>query len=90
VVASLLEIVELENDDANPRKCLRPSEIRKSEMKVQAVTSTVKENFVNPFDPSLDPQQLFNMVSGKPLNETVTKCLLTVNSRASDLANAFK
>ena len=48
---------------SNPRKCLRISEILKSNKMVQKIMVILQTQFINPFRPDLDEDALFNLVS---------------------------
>ena len=69
---------------------IHENEIQKSELKVQAVLSTIRDNFLNPFDQTLNPETLLNIVSGKPLSKASAECLLTAYSRGEKLAAQFR
>ena len=72
------------------RKCLRQREILKSNDTVVRVKETLQQHFVNPFSEDLDHNQLYNLVSGYPVNEDVSNCLLNVEARGKLLMGNFK
>ena len=53
MVDSLLSLAEIDKTANNPRKCLRATEIKKSEERVLKVVEALKEDFINPFDSAL-------------------------------------
>ena len=62
----------------NPRKCLRPSKIIKSEEMVKRVQGIITETFVNPFQADLPKDNLYNIVSGRPVDSKIHLDLCTI------------
>ena len=62
----------------NPRKCLRSSEIKRSNTMVEKVINVITTQFLNPFDDDLEKEQLFSLVSGVPVGETITEILTSI------------
>ena len=62
---SLIEISGLSTTSSNSQKCLRPSEILKSEKMVENIINALKIQFLNPFQEDIDKSKLFNLVSGR-------------------------
>jgi hypothetical protein len=60
---SLIEISGLSKTSSHSRKCLRPSEISKSEKMVENIVNALKTQFLNPFQEDIDKSKLFNLVS---------------------------
>lgn len=89
VVESLLSYADLDKTSANPRKCLRDREVRKSEERVMQVVDSLKEAFINPFDNGLDKLKLFNLASGKPLPDEICKELTSAEERGKELLGEF-
>ena len=52
----------------------------KSEARVKRTMEVIKFDFINPFSPDIDPNKLFNIVSGKPLPRDVAEDLLSTYS----------
>ena len=50
----------------------------------------MNNTFLNPFDNSLEKEKLNNLVSGSPVNKSITECLLSVSKSASQLMQSFK
>lgn len=50
----------------------------------------LQTQFINPFQPDIDKDELFNLVSGYPAPENVRNCLLTVESRGKELMDEFQ
>ena len=66
----------LEKTTNNPRKCLRPSEILKSEKIVSNILTILTDQFLSPFDINLKNDELYNLVSGRPVSCAVSDSLL--------------
>ena len=58
---SLMDISGLSTTTSNPRKCLRSSEILKSNTMVEKIMLVLRTQFINPFQPDLDKSELFNL-----------------------------
>ena len=71
---SLMEIVAVKTA-ASARKCLRQREIIKSNDTCSSECN-LQQHFVNPFSEHLDHNQLYNLVSGFPVEEDVSNCLV--------------
>ena len=89
-VESLLELSGVCTTMSNPRKCLRSSEILKSNKMVERIMVVLKTQFINPFHADLDKDKLFNLVSGYPAPENVCECLLALESRGKELMDEFQ
>ena len=89
-VEGLKEIAGIEKTTQNLRKCLRPSEIMKSNAIVDKICSTMTEQFTHPFQPSFENDKLYNLVSGRPLPENITNSLLSVMTVGPELYSLFK
>ena len=87
-VEGLLEIADL-GDNSTVKKCLRPSEISKSEKRVLKLKSVLTDTFLNPFEDELDPEKLFNITSGCSTSDEVADCLLGINERGKLLYEEF-
>ena len=88
-VNSLKTAAGLDNASSNPRKCLRESEISKSENRVRKIVEIMKEDFSNPFDPALDSDKLYNLVSGSLVGDDIAEHLLTVEKRGCSMRDEF-
>lgn len=89
MVEALYQLADMD-DSTNPRKCLRPSQIGKSENAVRGIMETIDQYFVSPFDTSLSPDQLYNLVSGKPLDKSATDSLLSCYDRGIEASDQFR
>ena len=80
----LIDMVGLAPSIKYPRKCLRPAEIKKSETLVQRVKDVIEEHFINPFQHDLLPENLYNIVSGRPVEEPIQQdlCNISVQGQA--------
>ena len=85
-----MEIAGISKTMTNARKCLRPSEILKSNKMVENVIKALKTCFINPFDPSLDSTKLYNLVSGCPVKESVISSLLNIEAKGTELMCEFE
>ena len=88
-VAALKNQAGVSKSSNNPRKCLRESQIRKSERNAENIINTLKNVFINPFSPDLDGNHLYNLASGCPLPGDITESLLSVAARGTSLRNTF-
>ena len=77
-VEELKEIAGIEKTTQNLRKCLRPSEIIKSNSIVERFIVTMKLQFTHPFHASFEKEKLYNLVSGRPVSEDISSSLLSV------------
>ncbi|CAB4005047.1 Hypothetical predicted protein, partial [Paramuricea clavata] len=57
---------------------------------VEKIMVVLRTQFINPFQPDLDKDELFNLVSGYPAPENVRNCLLTLESRGKELMDEFQ
>ena len=89
-VESLMESSGITTTMSNPRKCLRISEILKSNEMVEKIMVILQTQFINGFQPDLDKDALFNLVSGYPAQENVCNCLLELESRGKELMGEFQ
>ena len=87
-VEALQEITGL-GESKSSRKCLRATEISKSEKRVLRVKEILSNTFVDPFLEDLDQTKLFNIASGCPTSEEVAKCLLGVQENGISLPQKF-
>eukprot|EP00794_Sanderia_malayensis_P020967 gene20967-biopygen15473 len=88
-VESLMDIAGIRTT-TDAKKCLRPSEIIKSNKMVENVIVSLKTCFINPFDPSLDSTELYNLVSGCPVKQNISNCLLNIEERGTELMKEFE
>ena len=56
----------------------RPHQIRKSENWTATLAQVISQDFLNPFDCSLDSTKLYNLSSGVPLDETSCLGILSI------------
>ena len=61
------------------RKCLRPSEILKSEKIMSRLTTCIKNQFISPFDDDLESDKLYKIVSGSYVTKEISNSLLKMN-----------
>ena len=75
---ALDEICGITKSSVNSRKCLRQSEIQKSNRMVEAVVDTLDTLFLNRFNEDLDSDNLYNIVSGAPTSDAVSEILINM------------
>ncbi|GBP70315.1 hypothetical protein EVAR_52334_1 [Eumeta japonica] len=67
---------------------LKSSRIRKSHQQVEKFTRTLQQ-YMNPFDNSLDADKLYNITTGEAAAQNTTDFLLNVESRGETLRDNF-
>lgn len=88
-VDALLNQAGVNKVQNNPRKCLRRSQITKSENNVKAIINVLKNDFIDPFSTDLDHDKLYNLASGSYLPDDVAECLLSVKERGTLSRDTF-
>ena len=87
-VKALFEMIGMAGKDSN-RKTLRQSEISKSEKRITSLKKVLTDTFIDPFSDDLDADKLYNIMSGSPVDEEVSRCLLTIEERGRVLHSEF-
>ncbi len=87
---TLIEISGLSNTTSCPRKCLRPSEIIKSNKMVENIITVLTTQFMNPFQQDIDKSKLYNLVSGCPVQDEICESLLSLEEDGIDLMKSFE
>ena len=87
---SLHTLAGTDKISSNPRKCLRKHEISKSEERVSKIMEVLKEDFINPFNSSLDRDKLYNLASGRPLPDSIADELLGSYERGKEMFSMFQ
>ncbi|KAK6175905.1 hypothetical protein SNE40_014281 [Patella caerulea] len=72
------------NTLANQLTRLRPSQILRSEKTTRNIMETIIQYFITPFDNTLSPDLLYNLVSVKPLEQTAADSFLSCYQRGLD------
>ena len=88
-VDSLLSQTSLDKDSDSPRKCLRESQIVKSEENVVKIMNALKNDFINPFSPDIEKERLYNVAFGCPLPNDIAENLLAVFESGAKLREIF-
>ena len=70
-------------------KANRPSQILKYEQHIKNVLRVLSEDYVNPFDPNLDKNILFNLSSGIPVEQNMAEQLLGIKKNGDQLYKTF-
>ena len=73
------EISKLERTSDNHRKCLRLSEILKSNKIVLQIITCLKTQFSSPFDEEYGNDKLYNIVSGRAVPENISGSLMNID-----------
>ena len=73
----------------NPRKCLRHSQITKSEDNIKTIMNVLRNDFIDPFSTDLDSDKLYNLASGSYLPDDVAESLLSVQERGTLSRDTF-
>ena len=66
-VEGLKELAGIDKTTQNIRKCLRPTEIIKSDAIVERLVNTMRNQFTTPFNSEFEKDKLYNLVSGRPI-----------------------
>ena len=77
---SLREMANMTRTSDNQKKCLRPSEILKSDKIVCNISSCIKNQFVSPFDDDYNDDKLYNIVSGSYVSDDIATSLLGIDT----------
>ena len=88
-VDALLRQVSLQKTDDDPRKCLRESEINRSEKNVKDIMSVMMNDFSNLFSQTLDHNKLYNLASGCPVPDEISDNLLSIQELGEYLREEF-
>ena len=87
---TLMEISGLLKTTSSSRKCLRPSEILKSEKMVKNILDALQIQFLNPFHQDIEKSNLCNLVSGRPVNNAICDSLLGLEKDGIGLMESFE
>ena len=85
---ALYDLAEIKRSD-DIYKHNRPSQIIKSEESVVKIHNVTTQEYLNPFDPAIDVNQLYNLSSGMPLDGEITESILTIWKRGENLYEEF-
>ena len=64
--------------------------MQKSDKMVQNIVYTLKNQFMNPFREDLDSDKLYNLVSGRPVSDTISSCLTSLEEEGTRLMENFE
>ena len=87
---TLMEISGLSKTTSSSRKCLRPSEILKSEKMVKNILDALQIQFLNPFHQDIEKSNLYNLVSGRPVDDAICDSLLGLEKDSIGLMESFE
>ena len=87
---TLMEISGLSKTTSSSRKCLRPSEILKSEKMVKNILDALQIQFLNPFHQDTEKSNLYNLVSGRPVDDAICDSLLGLEKDGVGLMESFE
>ena len=74
---------------SSPNKFLWPREIRKSNQMIVTVVDVIKNQLLKPFDEELQNDSLYILVSGMPVDNSISKCFTSIFSSGTALLNDF-
>ena len=87
---TLMEISGRSKTTSSSRKCLRPSEILKSEKMVKNILDALQIQFLNPLHQDIEKPNLYNLVSGRPVNDAICDSLLGFEKDGIGLMESFE
>ena len=87
---TLMEISGLSKPTSSSQKCLRPSEILKSEKMVKNILDALQIQFLNPFHQDIEKSNLYNLVSGRPVDDAICDSLLGLEKGGMGLIESFE
>ena len=88
--SELLRIAGMSKDSQEPRKCLRQSEIVKSEQAVRKIMDVLEHTFINPFSDDIEKDKLYNLASGCPISDDAAECMLSYEKRGKGMMEEFR
>ncbi len=88
-VEALREISGTDSNTSNLWKCLRPSEILKTNKVLQKIQDALINQFIKPFDEQLDNGKLYNIISGCPTNHEINDSLLSLEKQGNEMMTEF-
>ena len=72
---ALKKTANLDRSSDNVRKCLRPSQIIKSNKIVCCIMKCLVSQFTSPFCDDFDLRRLYNLVSGEPVSDSIAESM---------------
>ena len=91
-VDALLSYANLNKQENDPGKCLRESQIKKSEENAPDIVNVIKTDFINPVSTYLDPDpdpDPDNLASGCLLPDDMSKGLLSIHEDGKSMQDKF-
>ena len=88
-VEALFDMCGKSRTMSDPRKCLRVSEVRRSNSMVEKVMDVITKQFINPFETDLDKDNLYSLISGIPVDEVIVECLLSISQNEQEAMDSF-
>ena len=85
---ALYDLAEIKKTD-DIQKYNRPSEIIKSEKSFVKIHNIITQENLNPFDPSIDSSQLYDLSSAMPVEGEITESTPTVLEKGETLYEEF-
>ena len=87
---TLMEISGLSKTTSSSRKCLHPSEIlAKFRKMVKNILDALQIQFLNPFHKDIEKSNLYNLVSGRPVDDALCDSLLGLEKDGIGLMESF-
>ena len=85
---ALMELADVKSSEEG-YKSNRPSQNLKSEKLVEAIVSVMTEEYMNPFDESLEKNYLYNLSSGVQLDSEIASEMSQIKSNGEVQYNEF-
>ena len=82
-------MTNLDRTSDNVRKCLRPSQILKSNKIVCSIINCLETQFISPFSEDFDQQRLYNLVSGEPVSKSIAESMTMIEEMGQSLVTNF-
>ena len=86
---ALREMANVNRTSDDQKKCLRPSEILKSDKIVTRISSCINNQFVIPFDDDHELDKLYNIVSGAHVSDDISASILSIDVVGKKCFNEF-
>ena len=87
---ALMEISGLSKTTSSSRKCLRRSEILKSEKMIKNILDAIQIQSLNPFHQDIGKSNLYNLVSGRPVDDAICDNLFGLEKNGIGLMESFE
>ena len=89
-IEALKAMTNLDKTSVNVRKCLRPSEILKSNKIVVSIIDCMKTQFTGPFHEEFEENKLYNLVSGQSVKDTIAESVLKIDEAGKKMLRGLR